>query len=78
MEEYSDDAFVNRESRIPVIHFDNQDDVSNHGHDDGSVKQGKDRSARSKFGDKARKMVGRATEKGSNMQDQLLEKYVHL
>lgn len=81
VEEYSSDAFANRDSPIPVIRFDHHDGQYDHEEDaegEGGVKHARERSARSRFGDKARKMAGRATEKGSSMQDRLLEKCVHL
>lgn len=77
MEEYSPDSFANRDSPIPLIRFDDQPSVSHHEQDvEPTTKQGKEQSMRSRLGDKARQMAGRATEKGASMQDRLLEKYI--
>lgn len=89
MEEYTNGAFANRDGRVPVIRLDSPSSQSEASHDrPGNENKGKSHSVRSKLGDKARKMVGRAVDnngdngdkagkgdKGLSMQDRLLEKY---
>lgn len=89
MDEYTNGAFANRDGRVPVIRLDSPSSQSEASHDvPGNENKGKSHSVRSKLGDKARKMVGRAVDnngdngdkagkgdKGLSMQDRLLEKY---
>lgn len=83
MEESTNGAFANRGERVPVIRLGNQ---TTHSGDNlpGDENKGRRSSVRSKLGDKARKMVEQAMEKGErsqksdkapSMQDRLLEKY---
>ncbi|KAL5350087.1 Peroxisome size and maintenance regulator [Pseudogymnoascus australis] len=88
MDEYTNGAFVNRDGRVPVIRLDSPSSQSEASHDlPGNENKGKGHSIRSKLGDRARKMVGRAGDnkgdngdkagkgdKGPSMQDRLLEK----
>lgn len=89
MDEYTNGAFANRDGRVPVIRLDSPNSQSEASNDVlGNENKGKGHSIRSKLGDKALKMVGRATDnkgdngekagkgdKGPSMQDRLLEKY---
>ncbi|KFZ09974.1 hypothetical protein V502_08389 [Pseudogymnoascus sp. VKM F-4520 (FW-2644)] len=88
MDEYTNGAFANRDGRVPVIRLDSPSSQSEASNDlPGNENKGKGHSIRSKLGDKARKMVGRAADnkgdngdkagkgdKGPSMQDRLLEK----
>lgn len=86
MEESTNGGFANRGERVPVIRLGNQ---TTHSGDNlpGDENKGKRNSVRSKLGEKARKMVEQAMDKGEksqkadktpSMQDRLLEKYGHV
>jgi hypothetical protein len=77
MDEFTVDAFVNRDDPIPVISFDTNDDLS----DDAELATpGRKRDKLLQHGknlkDNFRNVQGKAPETGSSMQDRLLEKFV--
>jgi len=86
MDEYTADAFVNRDDPIPVIVFDghdNQHDLSDDADNgtpsasrsEGSVKEGKRHRLRKHLSrQNIKEKVSRAHEAGSSMQDRMLEK----
>lgn len=83
MDEYTVDAFVNRDDPIPVIVLDANDDLSDVSIDDrssvGSRKEGKRARLRkhlsaSNLKEKVGEKVGRAHQRSSSMQDRILEK----
>ena len=83
MDEFTADAFVNRDDPIPVIVFDGQDDLSNYADNDtppasiseGSMKEGKRQRLRKHLSrQNIKEKVSRAHEAGSSMQDRMLEK----
>lgn len=79
MDEFTADAFVNRDDPIPVVVLDPADDLSDDEHDDGTQPERKrDRLWRhaSNMRENVRKAQGKASETGSSMQDRLLDKYI--
>jgi hypothetical protein len=75
MEEYSPDAFANRDEPIPVISFGGKDNfLDNEEQDADSTGDKSGKGIRSGLRDRARKLAGRTSEKGLSMQDRLLEK----
>lgn len=78
MDEFTADAFVNRDEPIPVVILDPADDLSDEEYDDGTQPERKrDRLWRhaSNMKENIRKAQGKVTETGSSVQDRLLEKY---
>jgi hypothetical protein len=82
MDEFTVDAFVNRDDPIPVIPFDRAGEFegdegemevdSNH----GARRDLKSHLSKSNIKDKFRKATGKSSESGASIQDRLLEKYV--
>ncbi len=81
MDEFTADAFVNRDDPIPIITFDRTEDFSD---EEGQIEvEGKDgrrqglrkHLSKSNIKDKIRKATGKTSESGTSMQDRLLEKY---
>jgi hypothetical protein len=77
MDEFTVDAFVNRDDPIPVISFDMNDDLSDEAEPatperkrDKLLQHGKN------LKDNFRNAQGKPFETGSSMQDRLLEKFV--
>lgn len=77
MDEFTADAFVNRDDPIPVISFDINDDLSD---ESGPATPQRTRDKLLQHGknlkDNLRNAQGKVSETGSSMQDRLLEKYV--
>jgi hypothetical protein len=74
MDEYTADAFVNRDDPIPVIVFDGSDGLSDE-HEELDVKEGKRQRLRKHLSKQNIKhKMTRAHEAGSSMQDRLLER----
>lgn len=78
MDEFTADAFVNRDDPIPVISFDINDDLSDEAEPepperkrDKLLQHGKN------LKDNFMNVQGKAPETGSSMQDRLLEKHVY-
>lgn len=78
MDEYTADAFVNRDDPIPLIVLDAEDDPSDDTDNNSppvEVKEGKRQRLRKHLSSRnIKEKVGRAHEAGSSMQDRLLEK----
>lgn len=75
MDEYTVDAFVNRDDPIPVITFDRDEDLAGADGDAESVAKGsKGRGLRAGLKDKLQKAGVKASEGGMSMQDRLLER----
>lgn len=77
MDEFTVDAFVNRDEPIPVISFDPAEDLSDEEYNDGTQPERKrDRLWRhaANMKENVRKVQGKTAETGSSMQDRLLEK----
>ncbi len=78
MDEFTVDAFVNRDDPIPVISFDTNEDLSD---EPEPATQERKRGRLLQHGknlkENFRNAQGKAAETGSSMQDRLLEKYVH-
>ena len=79
MDEFTVDAFVNRDDPIPVVQLDHQDDVSEEA-DASSDERKRDRLKQHGRNIKERfnKVHEKASDRGSSMQDRLLEKYSYL
>jgi hypothetical protein len=81
MDEFTVDAFVNRDDPVPVISLDRSGEFSG---DDGEIEvesnNGKrldlKKHLRSNIKEKFRKATGKGSESGTSIQDRLLEKYV--
>jgi hypothetical protein len=82
MDEFTVDAFVNRDDPVPVITFERDEDFSG---DEGEMevdpRDGKRRGlkkhlSKSNLKDRFRKVTGKSSESGTSIQDRLLEKYV--
>lgn len=77
MDDFAIDAFVNRDDPIPVISFDQQNDLSDEG-PPSDTERTRDRLMRhgKNLKDNMRKVTGsgKAAEPGSSMQDRILEK----
>jgi hypothetical protein len=81
MDEFTVDAFVNRDDPIPVISFDINDDLSDEAESEpATTEKERKRDKLLQHGknlkDNFRNVQGKASETGSSMQDRLLEKYV--
>jgi hypothetical protein len=79
MDEFTANAFVNRDKPIPVIDFDPSQDLSEEEHNDGAQTEGKrDRLRRpaTNLEENVRKVQGKLSEAGGSLQDRLLEKCV--
>ena len=80
MDEFTVDAFVNRDEPIPVVVLDSAEDISDeaaYSSTDGTTPTRKrDRLKRhaSNMKENMKKAHGKATETGTSMQDRLLEK----
>ena len=74
MDEFTVDAFVNRDEPIPVITFDPTEDLSDD--DPAQPERKRDRLRRhaSNMKENVRKAQGKVAETGTSMQDRLLEK----
>lgn len=77
MDEFTADAFVNRDDPIPVISFEAREYFSDDGDDASDVDHKRDRIRRrgKDVKENTKKGHQRASETGSSMQDRLLEKY---
>lgn len=78
MDEFTADAFVNRDDPVPVISLDRAGEFSG---DEGEMEVGsndgkKKHLSKSNIKDKFRKATGKSSESGTSIQDRLLEKYV--
>lgn len=73
MDEFTIDAFVNRDDPIPVISFDPQNDLSDEANDSASDSERK-RDRLKKHGKNLKENIRNVTGKGSSMQDRILEK----
>lgn len=78
MDEFTVDAFVNRDDPIPVISFDQTDDLSDEAEVPSTPERKRDKLLQhgKNLKDNFRNAHGKASETGSSMQDRLLEKYV--
>ena len=80
MDEFTVDAFVNRDDPIPVISFDVNDDLSDDSEQPPPTPGGRKRDKILQHGknlkDNLRNVQGKASETTFSMQDRLLEKYV--
>jgi hypothetical protein len=79
MDEFTADAFVNRDEPIPVAVFAPADNQSDEDYDDGTQPERKrDRLRRhaANIKETVQKAQGKASETGSSMQDRLLEKCI--
>jgi len=78
MDEFTVDAFVNRDDPIPVISFDAAEDLSDEVDDVSDVDRKRDRFRRrgKDVKENIKKVQQRASETGSSIQDRLLEKYL--
>ncbi|KAG0652667.1 Peroxin-29 [Hyphodiscus hymeniophilus] len=78
MDEFTVDAFVNRDEPIPVVSLDRHDDISEEEEEyDGTQPERKRdvfRRHAANMKENVRKVQGKATEHGSSMQDRFLEK----
>lgn len=77
MDEFTVDAFVNRDDPIPVISFDPQNDLSDE--IEGDLSEGeRKRDILKRHGknlkENVRKVTGKGSEAGTSMQDRILEK----
>ncbi len=81
MDEWTYEAFANRDDPIPVVSFDNTDDLSeNVETGEGKVEKGKNLAkgifSKSSGKEKAQKDRGKTEGHGTTMQDRLLERFV--
>jgi hypothetical protein len=80
MDEFTVDAFVNRDDPIPVISFEPSEDLSDEAEQSPSGPERK-RDRFKQHGktlkENLKKAQGKATETGSSVQDRLIEKYVY-
>lgn len=79
MDEFTSDAFVNRDDPIPVVQLDLQDDLSEEG--GGSSDERKRHRLREhgrNIKENFKKVHEKASDRGSSMQDRLFEKYTYL
>ena len=80
MDEFTVDAFVNRDEPIPVGVLDPADNLSDEVLDDPTQPERKrDRLRRhaSNMKENVRKAQGKVSETGTSMQDRLLDKYIY-
>ena len=80
MDEFTADAFVNRDEPIPVVVLDPADDLSDEALGDPTQPERKRDQMRrhaSNMKENVRKAQGKVSETGASMQNQLLEKYIH-
>jgi len=77
MDEFTVDAFVNRDEPIPVVQLDHQDDLSEEA-DGSSDERKRDRLKQHgrNIKENIKKVHDKAADRGSSMQDRLLEKYI--
>jgi hypothetical protein len=81
MDEFTLDAFVNRDEPIPVLSFDTPEDLSDQDNNNGThpetPERKRDRLWRhaANMKENVRKVQGKTAETGGSMQDRLLEKY---
>ena len=77
MDEFTADAFVNRDDPIPVISFDPVEDLSDEEEDAPAAERDRKRDRLKKHvKDNIQKARGKAAETGTGMQDRLMEKYI--
>jgi hypothetical protein len=78
MDEFTVDAFVNRDDPIPVISFDPVEDLSDEVEDPPAATERDRKRDRLKkhVKDNIQKARGKAAETGTGMQDRLMEKYI--
>ena len=81
MDEFTVDAFVNRDDPVPVVALDQHGDFSGDEEGDAESRSGtrrklRDHLSKSNMTDRFRKATGKPAEPGRSMQDRLLEKYV--
>lgn len=78
MDEFTVDAFVNRDDPIPVISFDQADDLSDEAEVPSTPERKGDKLLQhgKNLKENLRNAHGKVSETGSSMQDRLLEKYV--
>lgn len=76
MDEFTVDAFVNRDDPIPVISFDPQNDLSDEVEAPSDTERTRDRLIRhgKNLKENMRKVTGKGAEAGTSMQDRILEK----
>jgi len=74
MDEFTADAFVNRDEPIPVIVFDH--DLSDEAESDGGRERKRDRLKKHTSNMKEN-IKKRTSDTGTSLQDRLLEKYIH-
>lgn len=84
MDEFTVDAFVNRDDPIPLILFGgNSESTGDEGEIEADSNDGKKRGpkkhlSKSNLKDKFRKATGKSSESSTSIQDRLLEKYIHI
>jgi hypothetical protein len=77
MDEFTVDAFVNRDDPIPVISFDPVEDLSDEEEDFPAAEGGRKRDRLKKHvKDNIQKARGKAADTGTGIQDRLMEKYI--
>ena len=81
MDEFTADAFVNRDEPVPIVNLESTEDLSEEEYDDTthvSPERKRDRLRRHAANMKGnvRKVQGKSAETGSSIQDRLLEKYI--
>jgi hypothetical protein len=77
MDEFTADAFVNRDDPIPVISFDPVEDLSDEEEDSPAAERDRKRDRLKKHvKDNIQKARGKAAGTGTGMQDRLMEKYI--
>ena len=80
MNEFTADAFLNRDDPVPVISFDRAGDLSGDegemevDSNDGNRRGLKNHLSKSTIKDRFRKATGKSSESGTSLQDRLLEK----
>jgi len=79
MDEFTVDAFVNRGDPIPVISFDENDELSDEAEPSTPDQRKRDKLLQKgkNLKDNFRNTQGKVSDAGSSMQDRLLEKYVY-
>lgn len=77
MDEFTVDAFVNRDEPIPVVVLDPRDDASEEADASSDERRtGRLRQHGRNIKENIKKVGEKASDRGSSMQDRLLEKYV--
>jgi hypothetical protein len=77
MDEFTVDAFVNRDEPIPVVVLDPQDDASEEADASSDERRGgRLRQHGRNIKENIKKAQEKASDRGSSMQDRLLEKHV--